>query len=260
MALIPSSFSDPRLLVSAGLVGVVTGLALGSAVAVTGAAPSAGPPAAMRLAIAAEPSLRAPAPDLRQALLSIMQPRPAAVRELECLTEAVYYEARGEPEEGQAAVAQVVINRTQRAGFPKTVCGVVFQRSGPGCQFSFACNTAVTSRRDPAAWRRAEHVASGVLAGHVASEVGRATHYHVAGLQTGWSNGLMQVARIGAHVFYALGRRPALAHTVAVHAAASSEESAPAMRSPEPAEPAPLVATPTAAPSPTASPTTSPAA
>ena len=67
----------------------------------------------------------------------------ASARELDCLSQAVYYEARGESSEGQAAVAQVVLNRLRHPGFPKTVCGVVYQGAqDQACQFSFACATA----------------------------------------------------------------------------------------------------------------------
>src|SRR3954468_6506981 len=61
---------------------------------------------------------------------------------LDCLTAAVYYEARSESEDGQRAVAQVVLNRVRHPAFPKSVCGVVYQGSNraTGCQFSFTCD------------------------------------------------------------------------------------------------------------------------
>ena len=101
----------------------------------------------------------------------------------------------------------MVLNRTRQRGFPKSVCGVVFQRAGAACQFSFACDGSVTSRREPQAWRRARLVAARALDGYRVAEVGGATHFHVAGLAVDWGGRLMQVARIGAHVFYGLTRR-----------------------------------------------------
>jgi spore germination cell wall hydrolase CwlJ-like protein len=69
-------------------------------------------------------------------------------RDLECLTQAVYYESRGESRNGQQAVAQVILNRVRHPSFPKSICGVVFQGAKDGgCQFSFACD-------GPNKWRR----------------------------------------------------------------------------------------------------------
>ena len=124
---------------------------------------------------------------------------------LDCLTDAVYYEARGESDRGQAAVAQVVLNRVRRTGFPKSVCGVVFQgASAHECQFSFACDGAMDQGREQAAWRRARSVAQRALDGEVMQEVGDATNFHVARLGQIWGSGLVKVAQVGAHVFYRL--------------------------------------------------------
>jgi spore germination cell wall hydrolase CwlJ-like protein len=133
-------------------------------------------------------------------------------RDLECLTQAVYYEARGETREGQQAVAQVVLNRTRHPAFPKTVCGVVFQRVRSTCQFSFACDGSVARRVELKAWSRAEQVAAQALAGSVAPEVGNATHFHVARVSPSWRNSLQRVAQVGAHVFYRFGGRAGSAH------------------------------------------------
>lgn len=128
-------------------------------------------------------------------------------RDLDCLTEAVYYEARGETAAGQAAVAQVVLNRVRHPSFPKTVCGVVFQgaHADGGCQFSFACDGSTRAPREPGAWRQAEKVAARALEGFVMPSVGSATHFHVAGLDPGWGPRLLRVAQIGLHVFYRFG-------------------------------------------------------
>ena len=128
-------------------------------------------------------------------------------RDLECLTQAVYYEARGESAQGQAAVAQVVLNRVRHPAFPKTVCGVVFQGAslGHGCQFSFACDGSMHDRREPEAWRRSELVAARALSGTTVAQVGRATHFHVVGLETAWNNDMIRVAQVGMHVFYRFG-------------------------------------------------------
>lgn len=128
-------------------------------------------------------------------------------RDLECLTQAVYYEARGEPKAGQQAVAQVILNRVRHPAFPKSICGVVFQGAKTGgCQFSFACDGQPKHPMENAAWRRAEKVAADAMDGEVMTEVGDATHFHAARIG-GPMSGLLKVAQIGAHVFYRFGGR-----------------------------------------------------
>ena len=126
-------------------------------------------------------------------------------RDLECLTQAVYYEARGESQAGQQAVAQVVLNRVRHPAFPKSVCGVVFQHAGGGCQFSFACDGSTSKHVEGGAWNRARKVAAAALDGHVIETIGNATHFHVASLGKVWASGMMQVAQIGSHVFFRFG-------------------------------------------------------
>ena len=126
-------------------------------------------------------------------------------RQLDCLAQAVYYEARGEIPAGQAAVAQVVLNRVRHPAFPKSVCAVVYQGAEDhNCQFSFTCDGSTEEPREPSAWRRAQKIASRALSGYVMSDVGNATHFHVVTITTAW-DGMLKVADIGAHVFYRFG-------------------------------------------------------
>ena len=136
-----------------------------------------------------------------------------SARDLECLTQAVYYEARGESGEGQRAVAQVVLNRVRHPAFPKTVCAVVFQGAavGHGCQFSFACDGSMHDRREPAAWRRAETVAARALGGTIMAEVGKSTHFHAVGYGSQWDGDMIRVAQVGMHIFFRFGRSGAAA-------------------------------------------------
>jgi spore germination cell wall hydrolase CwlJ-like protein len=126
------------------------------------------------------------------------------VRDLDCLTQAVYFEARGETPKGQAAVAQVVLNRVKHPAFPKTVCAVVFQGAAyhHGCQFSFACDGSMRKGRETGAWDRARHVAARALAGGVLADVGSATHFHTTGVAPGWGPRMLRVTQVGLHVFY----------------------------------------------------------
>jgi len=128
-------------------------------------------------------------------------------RELDCLTQAVYYEARGESVSGQAAVAQVVLNRVRSPIFPKTVCSVVFQGAArsSGCQFSFACDGSLRRGREPMAWRRAQEIAANALSGVVMAAVGNATHYHNLTVSPNWGPNLLRVTQVGSHLFYRPG-------------------------------------------------------
>ena len=146
------------------------------------------------------------------------QPGPAAralaqsgsivdrTRALSCLTAAIYYEAASEPDAGQRAVAQVVLNRVAHPSFPNTVCGVVFQGSerNTGCQFTFTCDGALARKPSQFFWQRAENVARAALAGYVYAPVGLATHYHTFAIHPYWADSLNFLGQIGAHRFYRL--------------------------------------------------------
>jgi hypothetical protein len=121
-----------------------------------------------------------------------------------CLTQAIYYEAASEPDAGQRAVAQVVLNRVAHPAYPDTVCGVVFQGSerSTGCQFSFTCDGALARKPAKMWWDRAAAVARAALAGTVYAPVGLATHYHTVQIHPYWADSLDHVGTIGAHRFY----------------------------------------------------------
>ena len=128
-------------------------------------------------------------------------------RALECLTQAVYYEARSESDEGQRAVAQVVLNRVRHPAYPNSVCGVVYQGSerSTGCQFSFTCDGSMYGDIEPYAWDRARRIAEAALDGSVYRPVGLATNYHTTAIQPYWAPSLIPQTVVGAHIFY---RRP----------------------------------------------------
>ncbi|HEV7352120.1 MAG TPA: cell wall hydrolase [Brevundimonas sp.] len=125
-------------------------------------------------------------------------------RALDCLTAAVHYEAANEPAVGQAAVAQVVLNRVRHPAYPSTVCGVVFQGSEreTGCQFTFTCDGSLARPPRPEAWARARAVASAALNGLVIPNVGMATHYHADYVAPIWATNLVKLGQIGVHIFY----------------------------------------------------------
>jgi len=128
-------------------------------------------------------------------------------KEQRCLAEAVYFEARSEPEEGQAAVAQVVLNRVKSGLYPSTICGVVYQNRHRhlACQFTFACEGKALRVTDKISWERAKRVASAVLEGKTyLAEVGGATHYHANYVRPYWAKRLRKMDVIGRHIFYKL--------------------------------------------------------
>lgn len=149
-----------------------------------------------------------------------------ASRDLDCLTQAVYYEARGESLSGQAAVAQVVLNRVRHPAFPKSICGVVFQGAGGRsvCQFSFACDGSMRARREPAAWETAREIAARALNGAVVAAVGNATHFHTVEVSPQWGPRMMRVAQLGFHIFYRFGGRAGSAGAFTAEPEASSPE------------------------------------
>ncbi|OJX15099.1 MAG: hypothetical protein BGO82_10395 [Devosia sp. 67-54] len=129
-----------------------------------------------------------------------------------CLTQAIYHEARGESEEGQWAVANVIINRAMSKKFPTTLCGVVFQNADQGyhrCQFTFACDGRSDMGTEKAAWNRATKMAAvaysefrqGDRPGVIPNS---ALYYHTVSVNPGWSDKFKRVAVIGAHEFYSV--------------------------------------------------------
>ena len=137
------------------------------------------------------------------------------LRAVECLTAAVYYEAAIESDDGQRAVAQVVLNRVRHPAYPGSVCGVVFQGSerSTGCQFTFTCDGSLARTPSTAGWARARKVAEEALGGHVFKPVGWSTHYHTNWVVPYWSSSLTKAANVGTHIFYrwadGWGRPPA---------------------------------------------------
>jgi spore germination cell wall hydrolase CwlJ-like protein len=124
-------------------------------------------------------------------------------RALTCLTQAVYYEAGFEPLSGRRAVAQVVLNRMRHPAFPKSVCGVVYQRNAtPVCQFSFVCDGSLSRAPAAGAWAISRQIAADALAGYVEPSVGSATHYHADYVAPRWAPLLAKINKIGAHIFY----------------------------------------------------------
>lgn len=136
---------------------------------------------------------------------SILSPSVFSAREQQCLASGIYFEARGESVKGQAAVAQVILNRVRNPSYPKTICGVVYQNEDwrNRCQFSFACDSIKDRVNSEYHWRVARDVAMAVTSGKIwLPQVGSATHYHAVYVRPKWAKTMEKVGRIGLHVFY----------------------------------------------------------
>lgn len=145
--------------------------------------------------------------------LTPVQTSPAdqnRARALNCLAQAISYEAGNETIAGQEAVAQVILNRLRHPAYPKTICGVVYQGSErkTGCQFTFTCDGSLRRARSVQSMASATAIAERVLSGGTSAIVGGATHYHANYVSPYWAPSLVRIATIGAHIFYRMPGAP----------------------------------------------------
>ncbi len=153
---------------------------------------------------------------------SLVIPEAELGKQQKCLAEAIYFEARGESERGQYAVAQVVMNRTRTGFYPSTICKVVYQNKHRynACQFSFACDRFPDRIYNREAWARAQRIAREVTEnGAWLDDVGGATHYHANYVRPYWRRGMIKEATIGRHIFYRARSLPHLGPPAAISAA-----------------------------------------
>ncbi len=144
---------------------------------------------------------------------SVLDALPAADggEQWKCLATAIYFESRGEPLEGQIAVAEVILNRVDDRRFPNSVCAVTNQGAGTGrsCQFSYACDGRSDSMAAGVARDRSEKLASLMLSGRERVVTSGATYFHATYVNPRWSRQMTRTAAIGAHVFFRSGTRVA---------------------------------------------------
>ena len=182
------------LLIAAGQLPVAA-IAVGPVIA----APEIAAPAVVAPAIVAvetsDDTVTAPRPaQLATLVAHTVDAAPTAYGDRECLARAVYFEARGEPLEGQLAVAQVILNRVASGRFADTVCGVIAQRG----QFSFDRSRAPADSRD---WRVAKAIAAIAANADWEPMAPRAVSFHATRVSASWTN-MKRVSTIGNHVFY----------------------------------------------------------
>ncbi|MEJ1969658.1 MAG: cell wall hydrolase [Rhizomicrobium sp.] len=122
-----------------------------------------------------------------------------------CLSEAIYYETRGNTDDGQKAVAEVILNRIHSGNYAGSICEVVYQGARNGhCQFSWVCSGAVNLPREPREWRRAQELAARILTGEeeVGGLTGGAVGFHAVSVHPDWGVQYVRTVEIGGHVFY----------------------------------------------------------
>lgn len=150
--------------------------------------------------VAPETSAKPPVDSLRELVAKIAAlPSIDLDKEMRCLATAVYYESKGEPLDGQLAVAQVILNRVESGRFASSICGVVYQRG----QFSFTWDSRPDRPAESAMWRTAQAIAVIAVTDNWREIVPNATHFHATRVSPGWGR-LKRVASVGNHVFYAM--------------------------------------------------------
>ena len=128
-------------------------------------------------------------------------------RDIRCLAENIYFEARGESLRGQYAVAEVTMNRLASPHFPDTVCDVVHDtrwdtaRQRLVAHFSWTAFKLRLESGSPE-WKQAMDVATIVYDGHYQPIVPNALFYHATSVNPYWASSKRLVARIGNHIFY----------------------------------------------------------
>ena len=135
-------------------------------------------------------------------------PAPKGDKQWECLTEALYFEARGETIEGVFAVAEVILNRADSKRFPDSVCGVISQGAGKGpyCQFSYKCDSHPEVYRERTAKDRMGKIAALILSGDAPKSLtDGALFYHTKAVNPSWASAFDRTTTIGAHHFYNYG-------------------------------------------------------
>lgn len=132
------------------------------------------------------------------------QPLAQGDEQWQCLSEALYFEARGETVKGQFAVAEIIHNRVKSSRFPGSLCAVIKQGTGRKyqCQFTYTCDGAKDTIAEEKAFERVSKVARASIDGAAAVLTHGATHYHTKFVHPSWARVYKETARIGVHIFY----------------------------------------------------------
>ena len=140
-------------------------------------------------------------------LLSL--PVPKSNKQISCLAEALYFEARGEPIQGQLAVGEVILNRVKDTRYPSSICKVINQGTGRrfACQFTYTCDGKLETVHERKPYEMALKIAKILMTTHDGKLTRGSTHYHSNYVNPKWSKKFERVAKFGRHIFY---RQPML--------------------------------------------------
>jgi spore germination cell wall hydrolase CwlJ-like protein len=143
----------------------------------------------------------------------------ATQKQVECLAENIYFEARNEPIEGMIAVAFVTMNRVYSKDFPNDICGVVKQKTMVEsignkrvvCQFSWWCESKpkyistndILTKTDNVKYNEILRLAISFYANYerMYDPTEGALFYHADYVNPRWRN-VQKVTQIGRHIFY----------------------------------------------------------
>ena len=151
--------------------------------------------------------VRRPSDWTNSKLLSL--PVPKSDKQMSCLAEALYFEARGEPIKGQLAVGEVILNRVEDRRYPSSICKVVNQGTGRrfACQFTYTCDGKLETVHERKPYEMALKIAKILMTTHDRKLTRGSTHYHSNYVDPKWSKKFERVAKFGRHIFY---RQPIL--------------------------------------------------
>ena len=140
-------------------------------------------------------------------LLSL--PVPKSNKQMSCLAEALYFEARGEPIKGQLAVGEVILNRVEDARYPSSICKVINQGTGRrfACQFTYTCDGKLETVNERKPYEMALKIAKILMTTHDRKLTKGSTHFHSNYVNPRWSKKFERVVKFGRHIFY---RQPLL--------------------------------------------------
>ena len=135
-------------------------------------------------------------------LLSL--PVPKSNKQMSCLAEALYFEARGEPIKGQLAVGEVILNRVEDTRYPSSICKVINQGTGRrfACQFTYTCDGKLETVHERKPYEMALKIAKILMTTHDRRLTRGSTHYHSNYVNPKWSKKFERVAKFGRHIFY----------------------------------------------------------
>ena len=136
-------------------------------------------------------------------------PVPKSNKQMSCLAEALYFEARGEPIKGQLAVGEVILNRVEDMRYPSSICKVINQGTGRrfACQFTYTCDGKLETVNERKPYEVALKIAKILMTTHDRRLTRGSTHYHSNYVNPRWSKKFERVAKFGRHIFY---RQPIL--------------------------------------------------